>query len=376
LYIQNNRSKHTKIPIINYQNNFKLHSLFYRLYNSLITNGIIMIEQVHHNTTEIDELKSIKTCCIPLELLTKFNHMAVHAIDLYKEQAFLKKIIHETNNFTKIISLRISNNIDSDSYIIEPQPNTNTGLTIAPYRLLSRTRLPSVNATSNNMGFIVTLSDSTKQLDFYKKLLSLNNECILDIGTGQGEIALSLISNNNIVLCNDINTSNLIDIYCHTQEDQRKNLYISDLPFPAHWQVEGNKNIFDSVIMHRVISVMPHSQVESGFRAAYKLLKDNGKLFIVTLSTEYPKFDTNKCFATDHGNGLYSILSATMLPSQAYNLPTHVIFADKISLSKTLLDIGFRFVENSYLTTTTNTGTQADIQKQNSKGNIGILATK
>ncbi|WP_263080995.1 methyltransferase domain-containing protein [Endozoicomonas sp. Mp262] len=247
---------------------------------------------------------------------------------------------------------------------------------------LSKTRLSHVRLSLNHRGFDIALLDEVRKKPFYRELLGLSQQQVLDVGAGWGEISLSLLKNNNQIFCNEIEASQLLAIYdqaYNTHPKYLNRLYLSNYVFPDQFK-NITSNTFDSIILHRVIAILTPKQANMAIREAYRIVKPGGRVYIASLSDQHHLVQTNIVKhpkkILSNNNGMLEFMAKEGLPLQAYTLPKSVIAISEDDFLDYLKETGFQIKHIEHPGTTQKTAVPEERSLRTGRENIAIIAEK
>jgi SAM-dependent methyltransferase len=238
--------------------------------------------------------------------------------------------------------------------------------------------------TLNKKGFDVLDTENQENwiLNEYSNFITTNiPQTILDVGSGYGRISRMTLSDNKIVIANDIAIEHLIYTrkIAKSQGLNLKNLYLNNSYFPNNLTIENDT--LDAVVLYRVIHFLSSQEIEFGLSKIYKWLKKGGQVFIVVLCPQHkeysdwflPIYNTN----WDAGNKWpgEGLDVSKSLPKQQYNLPEYIHVMDDRPLKYALEKYKFTILKTGFIDMT-RFNYADNAQKRDGKESFAIIAVK
>ena len=238
--------------------------------------------------------------------------------------------------------------------------------------------------TANKMGFDILDNAKAQENwlvhELYNYITDGQPKIILDIGAGYGHLSLSALSKNkNIVISNDIAEEHLMEIRRRAIRDDLplNHLYLNNKSFPNEIDLEDSS--VDLIIAYRILHFLTAEEIEHGVVKMYKMLKENGKLFILVMAPQNKSFSewllpiyNNKWNLGNKFPG-ENLAVKEALPEQAYNLPEYLHVMDERPLRRVLEEHGFEvevvdFVDMKYFGNIPH--------KRDGHESVGVIARK
>lgn len=233
--------------------------------------------------------------------------------------------------------------------------------------------------TFNNQGFDVLDANTAQDSFLIQAILKFSKTAklpILEIGGGYGRLSKLMLEEGATVIENDLDYRHLVYGRKLVSKSLRERLYLNTYKFPQDMTFKANS--LSGVVMHRVLHMMPPSEIDEGLAKVNLWLIPGGKVFIAVLPPQHIDFKDKVLSIYEQrwneghpwpGSGFKS---ADLLPKQSYALPETLHVMDERPLKKALEKHGFKIQEYRFI----SMKKFHDNAAQDSQELFGLIAVK